>query len=176
MEQEKVPIYTIREATVDDVEAIRRMHAQSWCDTYQNDELGVTGAWLKERTDAWLTPEALEKSKEYLSQCFNDPSQFYRVALLDGAIVGFIHAITKEYNTKKLDGLYTDKSTHGTGLGSQLMELANEWFDDAEVELQVASYNERAKNFYRKWGFEEVSESESAFDGLIPEVTMVRKR
>lgn len=55
------------------------------------------------------------------------------------------------------------------------MEKVIDWFDDSKpIELWVVAYNERAKAFYRKWGFEEVAGSEQLFDGKIPEVKMIR--
>lgn len=56
------------------------------------------------------------------------------------------------------------------------MEKVIDWFDESKpIELGVAAYNERAKAFYRKWGFEEIVGSEQLFDGKIPEVKMIRK-
>ncbi len=61
------PLYEIRPATLNDVETIRRMQAQSWRDTYRNDKLGVT-------TESWLTSEKLEQSCEHLGACFANPA------------------------------------------------------------------------------------------------------
>ena len=70
--------YLIRLATVDDVESIRCMQAQSWCENYRNDQLGVTAGWLKAYTDAWLTPESLAESKRFLVPLFkNNQENFY---------------------------------------------------------------------------------------------------
>lgn len=175
MEKERAPQYEIRKATVDDVEAIRRMQAQSCCDTYQNDELGVTAKWLKDITQSWLTPEALQKSRKFLEPFFSHNQHFYTVALLNNEVVGFIHLDTKENGSKHLWGLYTDISTHGTGVAQKLMTMAEEWVQDKEVELEVASYNERAKAFYRKHGFVEQDGIVEMFENKIPSVRMVRK-
>lgn len=175
MEREQAPQYTIREATIDDVEMIRAMQAQSWRDTYRKDEIGVTEEWLGEETAKWLTPEWMEKSREILSKAFGDPGQFYRVALQGDEVVGLLHAATKDDGMKHLWGLYTAKDTHGTGLAQQLMALADEWIGDSEVDLEVASYNERAKAFYRKCGFVEADETGDLFRDKIPVMRMVRK-
>lgn len=167
--------YHIRLATVDDVESIRRMQAQSWRESYRNDQLGVTAEWLKTYTDAWLTPESLAESKRFLAPLFkNNQENFYRVALKDNQVVGFIHACLAENGNKRLWGLYTARSEHGRGLAQQLMHLANQWFGDASVELEVASYNERAKAFYRKNGFCEMPGSEFVLAEKIPIVKMLR--
>ncbi len=175
MEQEKVPQYTIREATIDDVEAIRRMQAQSWRDTYRNDEIGVSEDWLAEETTSWLTDENLEKSRQKLGDCFADSTQFYRIALEGADVVGLLHVATKDDDAKHLWGLYAAKHTHGTGLAQQLMSLADEWIGDTEVDLEVASYNERAKSFYQKCGFVDIGETGDLFRDKIPITRMVRK-
>lgn len=75
-----------------------------------------------------------------------------------------------------MGSLYVSKEFHGSGVSHELMQKVVDWFDDNKpIELGVALYNERAKTFYRKWGFEEVPDSESLFDGMIPEVKMIRK-
>ncbi len=175
MERKQAPQYTIREATTDDVETIRAMQAQSWRDTYRNDEIGVTEEWLAEETMSWMTDENLEKSRQKLGECFVDSTQFYRVALRGDEVVGLLHLATKDDGTKHLWGLYTAKDTHGTGLAQQLMVLADEWIGDSEVDLEVASYNERAKAFYRKYGFVEAGETGDVFRDKIPITHMVRK-
>lgn len=175
MEKEPKPQYEIREATPDDIEAIRRMQAQSWRDTYRNDELGVTEQWLADETASWMTPEALEKSREHLGKVFADPTQFYRVALRGDEVVGLLHLNTHSDDSKHLWGLYTAKDTHGTGLSQQLMALADAWIGDEACDLEVASYNERAKAFYRKNGFHETDKTNGLFRGKIPTTTMVRE-
>lgn len=56
------------------------------------------------------------------------------------------------------------------------MQRTADWIgDDNDVHLGVVSYNERAKPFYRKWDFDEVPNSDTLFDGKIPEVKMIRK-
>jgi ribosomal protein S18 acetylase RimI-like enzyme len=72
--------------------------------------------------------------------------------------------------------MYVATAWHGKGVGSALMQEVIDWFDAKKpIELGVVAYNERAKAFYRKWGFEEVADSESLFDDKIPEIRMVRK-
>ena len=61
--------------------------------------------------------------------------------------------------------LYVDKNWHGTGMASELMQRVVDWFDDTKpIELGVVAYNERAKAFYKKWGFEEIPNTETLFD------------
>ena len=167
--------YEIRKATLDDIEAIRRMQAQSWRDSYRNDDIGVTEQWLKDETANWLLPDAMKKSRQHLGECFADATQFYRVALDGDVIVGLIHLDTNDNGTKHLWGLYTVKETHGSGLAQQLWALAREWIGNQECDLEVVSYNERAKAFYRKCGFVDGEEIPELFKDKMPTMHMTRK-
>ena len=72
--------------------------------------------------------------------------------------------------------MYVEKNWHGKGVSTALMQKAIDWFDTTKpIELGVVQYNERAKAFYRKWGFEEVPNSETLFADKIPSILMVRK-
>lgn len=153
MENETTLHYQIREGTLDDVEAIRRMQAQSWRDTYRSDAHGVTEEWLREETESWMTPENMQLSRGHLQARFTDPAHFYRVALLGDQVVGLLHIDTNPDGSKHWAGLYTAKEVHGTGLAQQLWALAFEWIGDQQCDLEVVSYDERAKAFYRKCGF-----------------------
>ena len=151
------------------------MHAQSWRDTYQNDEIGVTEEWLATETESWLTPERLEQSREHLEKCFRDPTHFYRAVFQGNEAVGMLHVLTKDDGTKHLGALYISKDMQGTGLAQKLMTAADEWIAGSEVDLEVASYNERAKAFYRKCGFEDANMVDELFKGKIPVMRMVRE-
>ena len=77
----------------------------------------------------------------------------------------------------RLGALYVRQDWQGRGVAHDLMERALAWHDATHntITLHVVSYNERAKAFYRKWGFVEIPDSEALFDGLIPEITMARR-
>ncbi len=168
--------YIIRLATPDDAGAIRRMQAQSWRDTYVNDAAGVSKAWVWQETDRWLTPKHLAASTQLLRTILADTEHnFYRVALRDGQVVGFIHASVRADGTKELSGFYTAQQTHGTGLAQQLMAYADQWFGSDEVLLEVVAYNTRAIRFYQKAGFAIIDGSEHLFMDTMPVVTIIRK-
>ena len=175
MEKEPALQFDIRPATIDDVQSIRGMQAESWRVTYPSDEHGVSQEWVDAKTSQWMTPDKLELSKQHLGSVFADPTQFYRVAYQGDRVVGLIHVSTKEDQTKHLEGLYTDASVHGTGLAQQLMMLADEWVGDMRVTLEVASYNARAIRFYEKHGFRIIPGSKHLFADTISTVDMVRE-
>lgn len=173
MENEQMHNYEIREATLNDVEAIRHMHAQSWIETYPNDAEGITHEWVREETDKWLTPTALERSRTYFNEVFSTNEHFYRVVVENGSVVGLVHAHT-ENGHKHLGALYLLRNQQGTGLAQKLMELVDLWVGEEYIDLEVASYNTRAIRFYEKYGFRATDKRHELFKGKIPIVTMER--
>lgn len=165
----------IRDTTVEDILPLRTMHGQSWRDTYPNEEQGVSREWVEERTASWITPEGIEKSKEHVKDIYGHPNHIHKVALHDGKIVGGVH-ISKTKEKQHLEALYIDKAYYGTGLAQRLMEEALNWSDPHRpIDLQVATYNVRAKAFYRKYGFKEKPGTEEKFAEVIPVITMERE-
>ena len=175
MNLESKPQFAIREATVDDTEAIRRVQAESWLVTYPSEENGVSYEWVKERTDGWLAPEKIEESKKIIETSINNSTGFYRLAEREGQVVGFVHASTNEDETKQLDAIYVRPDMFGTGLGHELMSLTLGWAGSKEITLEVARYNERAIRFYQKFGFAKVEGSEGMFKDVIPDMKMRRE-
>lgn len=175
MEKERVPQFTIREGLPDDAASTRAMQAESWLATYPNEEVGVSYAWVKDLTDSWLTAEKLDQSRQILTDIINDPSMFYRLAERDGKVVGFVHAAINEDGTKELEAIYTSPETFGSGLGQELMNVANDWIGNTDTTLKVAKYNERAIRFYEKNGFRAVEGTEELYKEMIPIITMKRE-
>lgn len=172
MEKEQNPGYVIEAMQADDVEPAARMRYTSWLDTYVNEEYGVTKEWIEARNQARLSPEIIERSIEALQH-----DRVGWVARNDGGdIIGAAMPVRDEDGTQHVGSLYVDKKYHGTGIGAELMQRIIDWSDpEKPLQLGVISYNERAKAFYRKWGFEEVPDSEELYAGKMPEITMVRK-
>lgn len=57
----------------------------------------------------------------------------------------------------EIQRLYIDKEYHSLGMGKKLMELAETRArenHENRIWLGVWEYNEKAKNFYEKWGFQ----------------------
>ena len=45
----------------------------------------------------------------------------------------------------------------------------------AMIVLGVTTFNERAKRFYKKWGFKEIEGSESLKFDKLPEIQMIKE-
>lgn len=165
--------FTIAELTADTIDEANEMRLQSWLDTYINEELGVTREWIEERNKNQMSDEIRAKRRALL----DDQDRAGWVALdVEGKVIGVTTPFIDDEGIQHVGSLYVDKSWHGKGVGAALMQKVIDWFDDTKpIELGVVSYNERAKAFYRKWGFEEVSDSQALFDDTIPEVMMIRR-
>jgi N-acetylglutamate synthase-like GNAT family acetyltransferase len=99
----------------------------------------------------------------------------YRVAELNGEIVGCLHASTYEDGTKELEAIYLSPETFGSGIGAKLMEPVIDWVGNKDMTVKVATYNDRARKFYQKYGFEQIPGSDDVYADTIPMIRMIRK-
>lgn len=167
------PQFTITELTADTIDAANRMRLASWLSTYVNDELGITREWIQERNKNQMSDDIRAKRLERLS----DPNCAGWVALdADDNVIGMTAPYIDDEGRQHVGSLYVNKVWHGKGVGGALMQKVIDWCDpQKQIELGVATYNERARAFYRKWGFEDIPGSETLFADKIPEVKMIRK-
>ena len=141
-----------RNATVADLPAIDRVFRRSFCDTfahlYRPEDLA---AFI-----AQFTPEAWAEE-------FADPHYRFRVAEVDGEVVGYVKlgpsALPVETTKRAIElrQIYVLNEHHGSGLAKALSEWA---IDEArgqgfeELYLTVYVDNHRARRFYDRYGFE----------------------
>ena len=173
-ELEAQPDFTIREMRLEDGEIVYNLLRELHVATYTNDELGVTAEKIKARLNRY-TPE---QRRQRLEKRLADDNEQSCVAVDgNGEIIGMVAPKIEEGGVHRLGALYVRQEYHGKGVAGELMKKALAWLgaENNQVELHVVAYNDRAKAFYRKWGFEEVPGSEALFDDLIPEITMVRQ-
>ena len=176
-EFEHTPRFGIEELKVDDIDAATEMRKQSWIDTYVNVDLNITEEWINEYFADKLSAENLQKRrKRFLDAKAAGTFNAWVARDNSGKIIGSTTPFVMENGTQRVGSIYIDKEWHGKGLGAQLMQKVVDWFDpDKPIALEVISYNERAKAFYKKWGFEEEPGSETLYADRIPEITMIRK-
>lgn len=165
--------FTIEQMQPEDLEAATEMRLQSWLDTYVNEEAGVTREWLLARNEQQRSPEKMAARRKR----FEESGHTGWIAKDQaGNIVGATNPHIDELGVQHVGSLYVDKAFHGTGVGSALMQKVIEWSDPKKpITLGVVTYNERAKSFYKKWGFVEVPDSETLFAEVVPEIMMIRK-
>ena len=173
-ETEPLANVTIREATIEDVVALRSMQQASWRATYPNEAEGVSKDWVYARTAEWLAPDRIAESTKRLERVLADPNAFYRVAELNGEVVGFVHASTSLDKSKYLEAIYTSPATFGRGIGTQLMDPVIEWAGESDFILEVVAYNARALKFYEKYGFSKIKGSDHLYADTMPTIFMKR--
>jgi GNAT superfamily N-acetyltransferase len=173
-EKEPQPKFIIETMSLNDVVAANEMRLEVWLDTYVNDSIGVTRLWIEEHNRVQMAPEKNEIRRNRLRDTVNHAGWVAKDS--SGRIVGSTTPFIHEDGRQDIGSLYVRKEWQGKGIAAALIQKDIEWFDSTiPIELGVATYNERAKAFYRKWGFEEIPGSEELFDNKIPEIKMVRK-
>jgi GNAT superfamily N-acetyltransferase len=151
-----IPKLSIRQASHDEVETVTEIGLRTFRDAFGPDN----------------DPDDMEK---YLAMAFDpeqiatelaDPSSRFLLAYVGKEAVGYAKLkvggapdCVRGPNPVELVRLYLDQSVLGKGYGDVLIEACFEQARDngcQTVWLGVWEHNERAKTFYRKWGFIEV--------------------
>ena len=157
---------TVRAATIDDTEAIARVHARSWQTAYR----GIVGDdFLDELSDAvWV---------DRWRTIFTEPQDGARTLVWDGGdeVTGFVRIGPVRDPDPPAPGwdevyaIYLDPRSWGQGAGSGLLVAALDTVPDdvPGVSLWVFRDNARARAFYERHGFE--------VDGLAQDLTIDRR-
>lgn len=130
----------IRAPSIDDAEAIARVHTDMWRTTYMGVVPGV-----------YLDDDAMARRHAQWSRVLGvaDREQNVAVAVHDSTIIGCAHCGT-EGDLRKLFSLYVRDAFHGTGVAQRLLDTV---VDTRPTELWVAQDNLRARAFYTRNGF-----------------------
>lgn len=175
---EVTPEIDVRSANPDDAQELAVLYRETWRATYPNTEYGITREDIEEKTKNWGTPEDIQKRRERIQN--SDEYVYNIVAELNGRIVGnsvFVRT-SEEYN--KLATMYVHPEHHGLGAGLALAREGLQWLDSEKpIALEVAKYNKRAIEFYKKLGFEIAGNGRSPAADLpsgitVPEYRMVK--
>ena len=170
----------VRDATIDDADAIATVHIDSWRAGYRDivpDEYLDSEEFATSRRDrwrAWTWPSAVETRLFVIS--------------LHGRLVGFSHAgpertdlginRTEAATRGEVYGFYLHPTAWGSGCAGALMSRCEEFLRDegyGSAVLWVLRDNPRARAFYEKAGWSFTGE-ESDFnpfdspDAALPEV------
>jgi len=138
-----------RVATINDLDRLANLHAESWRDSYRGifaDEFLDNDVW-QERESAWAC--RLNSPK---------PNQRILIATANSEIYGFICAFGNESSKwgTFVDNLHVSKTAQGNGIGRQLMHLIAKWadelFDHKGIYLEVLEDNRKARRFYLEMG------------------------
>jgi len=128
-----------------DAEALGRVHASCWHETYDHLISKAALEAVSPRRMAELWTHWASQGEDYRMHA----------ALVDGEIVGFVGSGPARDDDapreRELYFIYLLDAYHGTGIGQQLFDAA---IDDGEgVYLWVADDNPRAHRFYTRNGF-----------------------
>ncbi|MFT4220052.1 MAG: GNAT family N-acetyltransferase [Microbacterium sp.] len=151
-----------------DAEALGRVHATCWHETY--DHL-ISQAALEK-----ISPRRLAELWTHWAEQGPDYPMF--AALVEGEIVGFAGSGPARDNDaprpRELYFIYLLHAFHGTGLGQKLFDAVVA--DDEPVYLWVADDNPRAHRFYARNGFslDGASHTEPFLGETLTEVRFVR--
>lgn len=165
---------THRAATGADLPAVDRVFGKSFCDTF---------AHLYAPQD--LADFLSNFTAEAWAEEFADPRYSFRVAEVDGQIVGFLKlgpsTLPIETNSRavELRQVYVLEEHHGTGIAAALVDWA---LDEAarrgfeEIYLTVYTDNHRARRFYERYGFEPVGRYAFMVGSHADEDLIMRRR
>lgn len=148
---------TIRAAAEQDADAISTIHVEGW-------RVAYTGVL----PDDFLNQLSIPKRAEFWKQEIAAEKNFVRVAVHDGAVLGWISGGPSRDDDAKdaleIYALYVNPHFWRRGIGRRLMDAALEEFarPNVPITLWVLTKNRSALEFYRKLGF--------AADGAVKEI------
>lgn len=149
---------TVRAATEDDVDDIRRVAERSWEEDYPEI---LTRETVVEAIGDWYDPDelrvAVDRGRTVLL-----------VAEHDGAVVGFAHATWTDDDEGWLLRIYVDPDHRRVGLGRELLERTGVELSQHGVDrlnATVLADNEPGNAFYEHFGFELAEETETTIGG-----------
>ena len=130
----------IRRARIEDCVALRAL----LIDTYR-------GTWLPQ-----LSVEAAEafEREDRLGQYVNEAWEQFWIAARDQQVCGMVH-----WRDDFIEALHVSRTHQGMGIGSRLLELAEQQMAAASVRLfrlETDTFNTQSLAFYRKHGYQEI--------------------
>ena len=178
--KDKEPIVTCP-AIPADAEGIAHVVETTWLSTYPNEEYKITEEDINEILKNRKSPEEIEKTRQNIIE--EKPDQKIFVAKQGEDIIGFCNAIKKpDFN--QLKAIYVLPEYQGQCIGQKLWDQVFTFFNDNnnKIIVHVATYNQKAIDFYKKLGFEETGKnfSQERFrmksGSIIPETELCIER
>ena len=168
----------IRDATTEDVRAIREVYYKTWLATYPNEAHGILMSDIEDKYKNSFTPESIKRGEEAILNLTSD--ERILVASADGIIVG-TSKLKKGAERNEMHTIYILPEFQGKGLGRALFAESLAWFDkNKDIQIDTAVYNYQAIKFYEGLGFVATGEifTDEEFrmpsGGIIREQRMVR--
>jgi ribosomal protein S18 acetylase RimI-like enzyme len=170
----------IVQPTIEDALGTIEVQYKSWLATYPNEKLGITIDDIEDRYKGAFSGEKLKKREKVIANL--GPNEKYVIAKDGDRVVGMCYALIRE-NKNQLEALYLLPEYQRKGIGTQLWDAVLPFFDKTkDIYVEVADYNEKAINFYKKLGFVDTGRrfSDDRFKmksgAILPEMEMVIAR
>jgi ribosomal protein S18 acetylase RimI-like enzyme len=168
--------FIISDAIPDDVPEMLSVRRITWLATYPNRHYGISANDLKDNLDK-INADSLIRWQKRIAE---DTSSHTWFAKFQSRIIGFVSA-SKDKDCNHIRALYILPDYQGKGIGKQLMQTALGWLgNNLKISLDVVTYNEKAINFYRKFGFVENGPTQTCEAGNLangkhlPEIGMIK--
>ncbi|MEF8781302.1 MAG: GNAT family N-acetyltransferase [Haloferacaceae archaeon] len=145
----------VREATVDDVDGIRRVARESLEESYES---ALGGDRVEEGIESWYSAERLREE-------IPDDDRPIVVALEDDSIVGFAQSYLAKRREPvgEIDWIHVGPEFRGEGIGSRLLERVEELLRDrgaTRLEGRALLANPTGRTFYEREGYTDAGERE----------------
>ena len=146
----------IRRAVTDDAQLLSALSAVTFFDTFNGT---CTDEDMQGFIETCFNPEQVYKELQ-------DADDFYFIAFINEEAAGYIRLkedesdveIINTYKGIELKRIYVLKEYHSQKIGAKLMTFALDFAAEKNYELiwlGVWEHNEKAKAFYKKFGFED---------------------
>jgi ribosomal protein S18 acetylase RimI-like enzyme len=137
-------IIKVRLATKKDLDQIFEVKRKVWLLTYPSKKFGITSQAI----------EDLFKEKRNSFKGIKQTKESHTWVAIDGEkVVGLCMASKLENGVNYLGATYILNDYQGQGIGRKFVEKACSWFGEGNIKTEVASYNQKAIDFYKKQGF-----------------------
>lgn len=149
---------TIREASDDDIDAIRDVARTSWEADYPDI---LSRETIEEGVEEWYDTDALHEA-------VSDTRTRLLVADEGDAVVGFVHAVLNGEDEGDILRLYVHPEHRRKGIGHRLFERVRDDLYERDVDriyAMVLADNDLGNAFYRDLGLERVTEEETTIGG-----------
>ncbi|MEM7600018.1 MAG: GNAT family N-acetyltransferase [Verrucomicrobiota bacterium] len=139
-------IHVIRKSEFEDMDQVVEAHIRSIREICSRD---YSPQEIDAYSDVKYSHDVWEKS---ITQ------DFHLVVEVDGKVEGFAHAGIHPSNRGEIMGLYFTPAIAGRGIGREIFERMNVFFEDHDVNQVFLTSSKTAKGFYQKMGFSVVDQ------------------
>jgi len=164
-------------AVPEDAPGITEVRRTTWLATYPNKQAGITKSDIEAALNKRTFQEETERWRDKIEKWGS--SRFW-VAKDNGKVIGFASA-WKEEKAHHLGGFYILPVYQSMGIGKKLIKEILDWLgDDKDIHLEVVTYNIKAINFYKKFGFVEnglihTEVAKISTGKEMPEIDMIKR-